>query len=706
MAFIAFYASLVTDEVNLTGSASQIQDSPDAPDGDWMLATDPSDNSSFTLEYDPDTFPAEAMVAGSDWRFAVFVRNTRDEGLSATWDGTVHVNGASQAFTNIEVPDSANPNDGGVLQESIQGNPGGVPLVSLSIDIEVSRSGGNPNARTSLDWDAIEIILEFAEVFDFSGGGTGRALGTATMDIAPEELGTAEGIGTGQGEATLGLIPPRELAGTALGLGEGNGALTLVPPVDLSADAIGRGAAIGNMDQLPYDFPPAAGLGTGRGNGRFDPIAPLPLFALEIIDPVSPGPVFGLYEIIAREADTSIPFVRVAINPAGEFDPIGYPATPITPEGDHSYLWSTSPYVGTFVDIEATTVFQGASSGQGLTGFQVTGGWGVEELASNAPVNVEVTAGAFIEMQGGGQAFGTGAATADLVPPIELAGDGLGLGQGDAGSFTYDLTAASSGIGTGEGLMQTIYTLSGAGEGVGTGSAIPDVIHDIEAAGIGVGTGNATMEVLLRMSGIGIGQGLSTGIMGIDITMAGDGLGTGTGIGQFDVDGEEPDMQGRGDGIGTGLAALDIFDLRMNGRGQGNGTGEGTMDVGSIFEALGIGVGTGTGTMVAGVTELEGAGLGVGSGVATLTLTSIDFSAAGIGIGTGIARWSTGNWPGAGVGVPGGPSDAEVEGGPADAEIQGGAADAIPKGESTDADVDDGTATVEIPGHTAFVKGP
>ena len=524
MGLQAFYATSITAQVNQTGSAAQIQDSPDAPDNDWIIATAPNDSGSFTLNYDPAGFPAENIRSNSDWRFAIFVRNSTGT-REAIWGGTLHINGGNQVFTRVNIPAGT-----GIKQELIQSTPGGNPLVSLSIDMDWTRSGGSAAQRTGADFDSIEIILEFADVFDFSGGGVGRALGTATMDIAPEELGTAVGTGAGEGLATSNLIPPREMAGTAAGAGSGDATLTLVPPTELVAAGTGFGTGLGVMDQLPYDFPPAAGNGVGTGLASMQSVAPPPLLELDIIDPVSPGPIFGLYDIIAREGDPEIPFIRVTINPASEKDPLGYKATPITPEGDHSYTWSTSPYVGGFVDIDATIIFQGASAGQGITGFQVTGGWGVEELADNAPVNVEITAGAAVEMQGGGEGLGDGTATMDLIPPTEMAADGEGLGEGAAGFFTYDFAATSSGIGTGSGVMQTIYDLSGAANGIGTGSAIPDVIHDTDGAGTGVGTANGTMEVLLRMPAHGNGQGFGVGTFQIIEEMASDAVGVGTGI--------------------------------------------------------------------------------------------------------------------------------------------------------------------------------
>ena len=132
MPYVAFYPTLITTQVNQTGSASQIQDSPDAPDNDWILATDVADSGSFVLEYDPATFPAEVITAASNWRFAIFVRNSRDSGRAATWGGTVHVNGSNQVFTRIEVPQEVNVNTGGVKQEAIQATPGGVPSNSSS----------------------------------------------------------------------------------------------------------------------------------------------------------------------------------------------------------------------------------------------------------------------------------------------------------------------------------------------------------------------------------------------------------------------------------------------------------------------------------------------------------------------------------------------------------------------------------------------
>jgi len=498
-----FYPNAITNKVGLLGDANQLQDDPDNPDNDWIVADPNNDSGSFTLEYDPATFPAESLVAGGDFRFALFVRNSKTTG-EAQWGGTLRLNGGAHEYTRVGIPEGT-----GVKQEEIAQVTGGVPLTSLTIDIDWTRSGGSANNRSGADFDAIELILTFADTFDFPlSDGNGVGLGTGTMDIAPSELGTADGEGVGSATGTIDLLPPREMDGSGGGVGAGIATVSLLPPVELASVAQGVGSGISTMNQLPYDMA-ASGSGIGHGVGSITPFASQPVLNLTIIDPAENDTIHGLYEVIAREEDATIPFVRVGINPAHEKDPLGYKADEIVPAGDWMYAWSTSPYAGQSVDIEATAIFQGAPSGMGITGFQVGGGWGVEELAINAPLSVDVVSGAFVELQASGTGLGDGSATASLIPVTELgAASGAGSGEGIAGSIDFDLgTLAGSGVGAGTATLNVLYGASAGGQGRGTGIATFDVLLDMVADGGGVGTGVSEFLVTIDMNAVGTGQG-------------------------------------------------------------------------------------------------------------------------------------------------------------------------------------------------------
>jgi len=542
MPALRFYALSIDNPVNLTGSPAQIQDDPDTPDNDWIISTDVATACTFSITFDISAAPPEAITAGSDWRLAMFVRNSRDTGQSADWGGAIHINGGTQTFTRVAVPATANPTDGGIKQEQVTAATGGVPLISMSMDFDVVRSGGSPNARTSLDWDSIEVILQFDDppVFvDLTANGVGTSVGSGTMDIVPEELGTADGTGVMTNSGTMNLIPPTELAADGAGFGTGLATADLVPPTDLVATGNGVGTGIGNMTQLPYDFPPAAGTGIGNGDGILQQTATPIDVDLTITQP-APGTVLGLVTIQAVEDDATIPLVRVAINPAHENDPFGYaPDRPDTPSGTHEYDWSSTPYILTQQEIEAWAIFMGLTTGQGPTGFQILGGFGSETLADNAPVLVDVLDGAAPELQGDGTGLGTGSATLVLIPVTELdTAAGAGVGTGVAGTIDLDLTTAAGagtseglatmdillgfvasealGIGTGEGDLDIVLATSqGSGTGLGTGQASILVIGDLGfAQGFGQGSGGAdSIDVLLDMeaSGVGVGTGEGSG---------------------------------------------------------------------------------------------------------------------------------------------------------------------------------------------------
>lgn len=527
MAFLRVKPTSITNQVNQTGSASQLQDDPETPDNDWVIATDPADSGSCRINF--ENLPAEPLAPNSDMRLALFVRNSRDTGRSADWGGNLTINGGVQSYTRQAVNSAV-----GEYQESILNLTGGFVVTSAFIDLDWTRSGGGASVRTGLDFDSVELVFEIADIYDFPfSEGIGRGNGQGTFDILPIELGTADGAGAGAGDATAQLIPPTELnAGDGNGVGTGSASLDLVPPVEMAGTSNGVGTGTSDMDQLPYDMGATAS-GVGTGSGAMQSIPQAPVLDLTIDDPTEGQTIFGLYTIVVSEADPAIPFVRVGINPAGERPPYGYVPTRIdVPDGTHELDWSTSAYAGQSIDIEATAAFQGGATGQGVTGFQVTGGWGVQEPALNSPVNVDVVSGAFIEFQGTGAGAGDGSATMELVPPVELAADGAGVGTGTASDLVIDMTTGDGeGVGTGLATLSLLIPIAGEAHGDGIGSATMDTFFDMSASGQGVGIGGGNWEGIINMNATGTGRG-SSGLNDFDLILNMEPAdGTGVGIG-------------------------------------------------------------------------------------------------------------------------------------------------------------------------------
>ena len=545
MPFVRFYAASIDAPVNLTGSPAQIQDDPDFPDNDWIISTDPATACTFTITFDISAAPPEVITPNSDWSLAMFVRNSRDSGQSADWGGAIHINAGTQTFTRVAVPATANPTAGGVKQQQIAATTGNVVLVSMTMDFDVVRSGGSPQQRTSLDWDAIEVILEFDDppVFqDLAGNGVGLSVGSGTMDIVPVELGTADGTGVMTNAGTMGLIPLTELFADGAGFGTGLATADLIPPTDMAADGMGVGDGTSNLDQIPYNMA-AEGFGVGNGVGILQQTATPIDVDLTITQP-APGNVNGLVTIQAVEDDPDIPLVRVAINPAHENDPFGYrPDRPDVPDGTHEYDWSSTPYILTQQEIEAFAIFMGLTTGQGPTGFQILGGYGSETLADNAPVLVDVLDGAVPELQGDGAGFGTGSATMVLIPVTELdTAVGAGVGTGVAGTIDLDLTTADG---------------AGAGEGLATMSIL---LGFVASQALGVGAGDGTLDVVLEVSGGG-GQGVGTGQASILVIRDfGTAQGFGQGSGGADSIDVLLDMAATGAGVGTGAGSMNLIE--------------------------------------------------------------------------------------------------------------------------------------------------
>lgn len=272
----------IVELLEMSGVLGDIQDDPDSPDGNWLIASGNNVNTALRASFPS---PTGNPAVGADLQeFRALVRQY-DEGQGGTPDARVELwedGGLIRAGPDTPVPDG-----GIVISLTWNANELGTPAGSL-VECRVvgTKSGGSPGNRNSVEVGAVEwnadvsaTVVVGAASLDGSGALAGQgmalALGAATAAGAGDLAGS--GLAIAPGEASLSGAGQLTAQGTRVADGAagiaGAGGLAGTPLVIAVAEAMlpGSGSLIGS-GTIISGTPVVEGAAALPGSGSLDAV--------------------------------------------------------------------------------------------------------------------------------------------------------------------------------------------------------------------------------------------------------------------------------------------------------------------------------------------------------------------------------------------------------------------------------------------------
>jgi hypothetical protein len=276
--------SALLEQTNLTGVVGNIQDDPDSPDANWLVATSNSVNTVARAGFGTPTNPPTVGAALQEFRARVR-KNSSNSGnptaqLQLYENGILVASGSSASVTSTT---------GQVISLTWNASSLGTSDGSLvECRVNTTAAGGGPSVRNSVDIGAIEWNAETSAVAAaLAGNAIGQAVASgilttqipligaaltiaaATGDlIAGGGAATLEGEAAANSAATGALTAQISLAGSMASVTSASGALTtliqldggaiaqaiaaagLTAGISLSASSVANAAGNGNLSAL------------------------------------------------------------------------------------------------------------------------------------------------------------------------------------------------------------------------------------------------------------------------------------------------------------------------------------------------------------------------------------------------------------------------------------------------------------------------
>lgn len=249
----------VLEQTNLTGGLADIDEDPDSPDTNWMVATGNNVNTDVRVSF---ATPTGSPTVGADLQeFKAFVRQF-DEGQTGTptarielWENGVLV----RAGTDADVPQG-----GLLLSFTWNANELGTPDGSL-VEMKVvgTKAGGGPSARNTVDVGAVEwnVTYDAGAVVELSGASAGIAGVSGAVSVMRHLIGSSAGIATG----SSALSVMRRLIGASAGIATAVGVLTTAVVRELSGATAGAASVSGALSVVRRLVGASAGIATATG---------------------------------------------------------------------------------------------------------------------------------------------------------------------------------------------------------------------------------------------------------------------------------------------------------------------------------------------------------------------------------------------------------------------------------------------------------
>lgn len=256
MAIARFAPDALTTQTNLTGSLANIQDDPDAPDGNWLVAT--SNNVTVTAHV---TFPNPpgALTPGAGLQeFRALVRKTGTSG-TGTPTAQIHLyeNGALiSSGTNTNVTSTV----GQVLSYTWDGT--GRNPANIECRVVGTLSGGGVTVRAAVDIGAVEWNVDHSVMV--TGIASQEAVPSPAISFALQEVTGAGAIASGEA-----LGAPVVLFTSPYPTGIPSGEAFGTPRTQLAvtgAGAIASAEALGSLTAL-FTSPYPTGIPSGEAFG-------------------------------------------------------------------------------------------------------------------------------------------------------------------------------------------------------------------------------------------------------------------------------------------------------------------------------------------------------------------------------------------------------------------------------------------------------
>jgi hypothetical protein len=226
----------------LSGVVGDIQDDPDSPDTNWLVASGNNVNTDVRTSFGT---PGTAPKVGADLQeFRVLCRQF-DEGQGGTPDGRVELwedGGLIRAGSDTPIPQG-----GIVLSFTWNANELGTPDGSL-VECKVvgTKSGGSPSNRNSTEVGAVEWNEEYSTgtIHEGEGQSDGTSTAAAAGNVEHAGDGQSDGTSTATGTGSRVFVGSAQSDGTSTATADGNVEHTGQAQSDGTSTATGTGNVI------------------------------------------------------------------------------------------------------------------------------------------------------------------------------------------------------------------------------------------------------------------------------------------------------------------------------------------------------------------------------------------------------------------------------------------------------------------------------